>query len=281
MKRHPHWLKTELGGGESYAKVKKNLKKYKLNTVCESAACPNLGECWNRGTATFMILGDLCTRNCRFCNVAKGSPGEPDPDEPENTALAAEALGLNYVVVTSVTRDDLDDGGARHFAETVKRIRKHLPDAGIETLIPDFMGKTESFRIILEEPPDVLNHNVETVPRLYPIVRPEADYSRSLNVLRFFYNHGLKVKSGLMLGMGESISEILEVFQDLHSTGCRMLTLGQYLQPSKKHLPLHRYVTPDEFDELKQKALNMGFRHVESGPLVRSSYHADLYGRSD
>ncbi|MBW1722154.1 MAG: lipoyl synthase, partial [Deltaproteobacteria bacterium] len=278
--RKPPWLKRKIPSGAVYQKVRNTLKGGCLHTVCEEALCPNLGECFMSGTATFMILGDRCTRNCRFCAVRQGPLGPPDPGEAERVARAVEDLGLEYVVITSVTRDDVPDGGAGVFADTIRAIRNRKPGVKIEVLIPDFQGDWEALRSVVEAGPDVLNHNLETVPRLYPSVRPQAVYQRSLDLLRVSreLDGNLPTKSGLMLGLGESAHELKETLRDLLDSGCRMLTLGQYLRPSKEHLPIDRYVPPEEFEEWRLTALDMGFEEVAAGPLVRSSYHAkDLY----
>ncbi|MCD6452143.1 MAG: lipoyl synthase [Acidobacteria bacterium] len=277
-RRHPDWLKVRFPSGEEYRRVKLLLRRLHLHTVCESARCPNIGECFNRGVATFMILGDVCTRNCRFCNVEKGVPLPLDPEEPKRVAEAVVKLNLRYAVITSVTRDDLPDGGAGFFAETIKMIRKYSPSTRVEVLIPDFKGDPEALETVLSASPDVLNHNLETVRRLYPEVRPQADYERSLAVLKRAKEHvpSLLTKSGLMVGLGEDISEIKEAMADLRETGCDLLTLGQYLQPTPSHLPIARYYHPDEFRKLAREGMEMGFLHVEAGPLVRSSYRADL-----
>jgi len=280
FERKPPWLKVKLPGGSSFVKVKGLIEKKHLSTVCESAHCPNIGECWSRQTATFMILGDQCTRNCSFCAVSKGLPQPLDADEPRRVAEAVEALDLQYVVVTSVTRDDLDDGGAAHFVRTVQEIRSVRPQCKIELLIPDFQGSRSAMNQIIDIQPDILNHNIETIPRLYPTVRPQADYQRSLIVLNSAHQGGLVSKSGLMVGLGETTDEIFQVMGDLLDHNCRRLTIGQYLQPSRAHLPVVRYVKPEEFEYYKVKGREMGFRHVESGPLVRSSYHADEQARA-
>lgn len=257
-------------------KVKELLDQLGLNTVCQNAHCPNLGECFSRGTATFMIMGDVCTRNCGFCAVEKGGSGPLDPGEPVRVARAAKELGLSHVVVTSVTRDDLPDGGANHFVETIHAIRQVLPSAKVEVLIPDFKGSLRDLKRVVEARPDVLNHNLETVPRLYPWVRPQADYSRSLEVLGAAkrFDEAIITKSGLMLGLSEEKVEVLDTMEDLRSVGCDLLTLGQYLAPSEDHLPVARFVPPEEFQELKLKGEKMGFLGVASAPLVRSSYRA-------
>lgn len=274
--RKPGWLKVRLPGGNNFIQVRELVKGTNLHTVCESAHCPNIGECWSRRTATFMILGDTCTRNCRFCAVTHAAVVPPDPDEPRRVAVAVQRLGLNYAVITSVTRDDLEDGGAVFFAETIRQIRALCPQCKVEVLIPDFLGSEKSLRTVLDAQPDVLNHNIETVPRLFPQARPQASYHRSLHLLEQAFQMGARCKSGLMVGLGESVHEIIDVMHDLLNHHCTMLTIGQYLQPSKKHLPVQRYLAPKEFGDLKRKGLEMGFDHLEAGPLVRSSYHADL-----
>ncbi|MDZ7372173.1 MAG: lipoyl synthase [candidate division KSB1 bacterium] len=271
----PHWLKIRLPGGEHYTQVKSLVSRHGLHTVCQSAQCPNLGECWSRGTATMMILGNVCTRNCRFCAVESGRPLPPDADEPRRVAEAVAALSLRYAVITSVTRDDLPDGGAEQFAAVIREIRLRNPECLVEVLIPDFKGDEQALNKVFSARPDVLNHNLETVPRLYPQVRPQADYGRSLAVLQKAAAAGLRTKSGLMVGLGETLQEVIDVLQDLYAAGCRMVTVGQYLQPSKSHLPVERYVSPQEFDEIARVARQIGFEHAECGPLVRSSYHAE------
>ena len=272
----PEWLKARPPLGENYRNLKTLARGLGLHTVCESAQCPNIGECWNHRTATFMLLGDVCTRRCGFCAVPKGRPGPIDLDEPRRVAEAVAALGLKHAVVTSVNRDDDNLGGARIFAETIREIRAVVPDCSVEVLIPDFQGLEEALRIVLAARPDILNHNTETVPRLYPAVRSGARYLRSLsllgNVKRFVPE--MLSKSGVMVGLGESTEEVIEVFRDLAAQRVDILTVGQYLRPSRDHLPIARFYTPEEFQTLKREALAMGFRHVESGPLVRSSYHA-------
>ncbi len=253
------------------------IRERHLNTVCEDARCPNIGECWGAGTATFMILGDVCTRNCKFCAVRTGLPSEYDLDEPRRIAEAVRELGIRYAVITSVDRDDLEDGGAFIFAETIRRIRANSPAVRIEVLIPDFRGNLAALRSVIQAGPDVLAHNIETVARLYPLARAGSSYRRSLHLLRHAKSFGVKAvtKSSLMLGLGESREEVLESLQDLCSHGVDIVTLGQYLQPTRDHLAVDRYYAPQEFDELKAYALSLGFRHVEAGPLVRSSYHAE------
>lgn len=277
--RLPEWLRVERPGSSSYFETLKILRNLNLHTVCEEARCPNIGDCFGHMTATFMILGDTCTRGCRYCAVSKGKPKPVDQDEPEHLAEAVAKLGLAHIVLTSVDRDDLADGGAGHFARTVFAIKHRLPHTTVEVLIPDFRGKTELLDSILASPIDILNHNTETVPRLYAEVRGGGRYEWSMNILRWAKekNGSLRTKSGLMLGLGERYDELLDVFRDLREGGCDILTLGQYLQPSSHHRPVSRYVTPPEFDDLKRTAYAMGFLHVEAGPLVRSSYHAWEY----
>lgn len=275
--KRPDWLKVRLPSGDNYKKVYELMRKSNLNTVCEEAKCPNLAECWNRKTATFMILGDTCTRSCGFCNVKVGLPTELDLDEPRRVAESVEAMGLKHAVITSVNRDELKDGGASIFSETVRLIRQKMPDTTIEILIPDFKGETEAFEIIMQNPPDILNHNLETVKRLYHAVRPQAKYERSLELIKWFKNKGLRTKSGIMVGIGESKEEVFELIEDLYNHGCEIMTIGQYLQPTKNHLPVHRFVTLDEFKSYKEYGLKIGLKAVESSPLVRSSYHADKH----
>ncbi len=272
----PAWLRRRLPSGPAYETVRALLKGSRLHTVCQEARCPNQWECFSAGTATFLIMGPSCTRSCRFCAVEHGSVHPLDPNEPFRVAEAARQLDLTYVVITSVTRDDLSDGGARHFAETIQAVRKRMPASGIEVLIPDFQGNPDALKIVLDASPDVLNHNMETVPRLYPLVRPEAVYKRSLSLIHQTGTAGprIQTKSGLMLGMGETPDEVRQVLKDLWQAGCRILTLGQYLQPSSDQLPVERFIPPDEFDAWKTDALAMGFSQVASGPFVRSSYHA-------
>jgi len=272
----PEWLKAKAPVGENFHNLKKLARGLGLHTVCESAQCPNIGECWNHRTATFMLLGDICTRRCGFCAVPKGKPGPIDSDEPRRVAEAVATLGLKHAVVTSVNRDDDNLGGARIFAETIRQIRQLSPGCRVEVLIPDFQGLGEALKIVLEALPDVLNHNTETVPRLYRVVRSGARYERTLQLLENAkkLSPGMVTKSGVMVGLGETITELVDVFRDLGSRGVDILTVGQYLRPSRDHLPIARFYTPDEFGYLKQEALRFGFRHVESGPLVRSSYHA-------
>ncbi|MCS7286377.1 MAG: lipoyl synthase [Anaerolineae bacterium] len=271
--REAPWLRAKAPQGDNVERLASLLEELNLHTVCQEALCPNIAECWGRGTATFMILGDICTRGCRFCSVKTGEPLPPDPHEPERVAEAARRLGLNHVVITSVTRDDLPDGGASHFAETIRAVKKHLPGARVEVLIPDFGGSLKALDRVLEANPDILNHNVETVPRLYPHVRPRADYRRSLGILALASRGGLTTKSGLMVGLGETRGEVLEVMADLRRAGCQILTIGQYLQPISHKLPVAEYIHPAEFEWYRQVGEEMGFKAVISGPLVRSSYY--------
>jgi lipoyl synthase len=273
----PKWLRAPAPVGSNYRELKYLVERLKLHTVCESAACPNVGECWNRRTATFMILGNVCTRRCGFCAVQKGAPLEVDLDEPNRVAEACELLGLKYAVITSVNRDDRKDGGAELFALTIRAIRRRIPACKVEVLVPDFQGSHAAMETVMNAHPDVLNHNTETVPRLYRQVRLGARYERSLEMLRYAkqIRPYVPTKSGLMLGLGETRDEVLKVMRDLCDHHVDILTLGQYLRPSAKHLPILRYVPQDEFDDFKRAGLKMGFAHVEAGPLVRSSYHAD------
>lgn len=273
----PEWLRAPAPVGENYRELKALITGLKLHTVCESAACPNVGECWNRRTATFMILGNVCTRRCGFCAVQKGAPLPVDYDEPRRVAEACFAMGLKYAVVTSVNRDDRKDGGAELFRLTIDAIRERISGCKVEVLVPDFQGSRAAMEIVMNRPPDVLNHNTETVPRLYRQVRLGARYERSLEMLSYAksLSRATPVKSGLMLGIGETMDEVVEVMRDLRANQVDILTLGQYLRPSAKHLPIVRYVAPAEFASLKEEGRRMGFAHVEAGPLVRSSYHAD------
>jgi lipoic acid synthetase len=276
--RRPPWLRVRLaGGGENYAAVRTLMRGQSLHTICEEAHCPNIGECWERRTATFLILGDICTRGCRFCAVTKGKPTGLDWGEPDRLAQAVETMRLRYVVVTSVDRDDLPDGGAGVFALTIERIRARKPDCGIEVLVPDFQGKHEAVAAVMAARPTVFNHNLETVPRLYRRVRPGSRYPRSLDVLRYAkeLDGAVLTKTGLMVGLGETWDELIQVMADARQNNVDLLTIGQYLRPSADHLPIERYYTPQEFAALRAEGLRLGFRHVESGPLVRSSYHAD------
>jgi lipoic acid synthetase len=272
----PAWLRIRAPGGDNYTELKRLMRTLDLHTVCESAACPNLGECWGRRTATFMILGNVCTRRCGFCAVQKGAPLPVDYDEPRRVAEACAALGLKFAVITSVNRDDRKDGGAELFALTIRAIRERIPGCGVEVLVPDFQGSRAAMDVVLEAAPDVLNHNTETVPRLYRQVRLGARYQRSLDMLAYARRAGggIPTKSGLMLGLGETAEEVHAVLCDLRAAEVDILTLGQYLRPSSSHLPVMRYVPPEEFAEWKRRGYELGFRHVESGPLVRSSYHA-------
>src|SRR3989442_3296159 len=282
----PEWLKVRAPGSPSYLRLKGLMRELNLHTVCEEAQCPNIGECWNHGTATFMILGDVCTRACSYCAVAHGRPGAVDTAEPVRVANAIRTLDLSYVVITSVDRDDVPDGGASIFAETIRQTRARLPECRIEVLIPDFQGNEAALRAVLDARPDVLNHNIETVPRLYRMARSGGKYSRSLELLDRSRRHdpSIATKTGIMVGLGEEIDEVVAVFDDLRRAGVSILTIGQYLRPSAAHAPMARYYHPDEFAELKRLALARGFVHVESGPLVRSSYHAheqaDAYEKS-
>jgi len=275
LSRHPAWLHLRAARPADIDRMEEHLCRWELATVCQSAHCPNLGECFSRGTATFMILGAVCTRMCGFCAVDKGIPQAPDPGEPERVALAAKSMGLAYVVVTSVTRDDLTGGGAEHFAKVVSCIRGHCPGTRVEVLIPDFKGSVTALKRVCDARPDMVNHNVETVRRLYPLVRPQADYRRSLDVLHYAARRGIPTKSGMMLGLGETSQEIMDVLLDLRRVGCSYVTLGQYLAPSRDHVPIARYVAPEEFERWGKTARAIGFKEVASGPLVRSSYLAE------
>jgi lipoic acid synthetase len=271
----PDWLKVRVPSGENYSRLNGIVSRHQLHTVCEEARCPNMGECWNHGTATFMILGDVCTRSCGFCAVKTGRPTELDAAEPMRVAEAVKLLGVRHAVITSVNRDELYDGGAQIFAETIRQIRATCPYTKVEVLIPDFKGEEFALDIVLDAFPDVLNHNIETVPRLYHTVRPQARYERSLQLLDRAKRRGFTTKTGMMLGIGECDDEVFDVMRDLRKVNSDILTLGQYLQPTQRHLPVDRFIHPDEFKILKDLGLRMGFRHVESGPLVRSSYHAE------
>jgi lipoyl synthase len=273
--RLPPWFKVQPKTGANYLKIRQLVKGLNLHTVCEEAQCPNIWECWNIGTATFMILGEICTRSCGFCAVTFGRPTELDWEEPSHLAEAVAVLGLGHVVVTSVNRDELENGGAEIFAASIRKIRGRSPACTVEVLIPDFQGKKEALDLVLAARPDILAHNTETVPRLHPHVRPQAKYDRSLQVLSWSKKGGLLTKTGLMLGLGETIDEVRAVMADLVALGCDILTLGQYLQPTARHLPVVRFVHPDEFARLKEEGEKMGLAHVEAGPLVRSSYHAE------
>jgi lipoic acid synthetase len=275
--KKPKWLKVQLPTGKSYRKVKDVVSNNKLHTICESGNCPNMGECWGAGTATFMILGNICTRSCGFCSVATGRPLSVDINEPENVADSIKLMGVKHAVITSVDRDDLEDGGSIIWAETVDAVRRVSPGTTMETLIPDFAGRWTNLQRIIDVAPEIVSHNLETVRRLTRKVRIQAKYDRSLEVLRRLKAGGMKVKSGIMLGLGEKEYEVLETMQDLKNNGVSILTIGQYLQPTTRHLPVQEFVTPEKFDEYKEAGLKMGFRFVESAPLVRSSYHAEKH----
>jgi lipoic acid synthetase len=274
--RKPDWLKVRAPGSPGYLRLRGLMRELGLHTVCEEAQCPNIGECWHHGTATFMIMGDVCTRACAYCNVTHGAPRALDPDEPDRLARAVETMALAYVVVTSVDRDDLADFGAGAFAATVRAIKARRPECRVEVLIPDFQGDARALGIVLDARPDVLNHNIETVPRLYRVARPGGRYPRALELLDRARRRApdIPTKTGLMVGLGETMDEVFDVLRDLREVDCQILTVGQYLRPSLAHLPMARYYTPEEFREIKRVALDLGFGHVESGPLVRSSYHA-------
>jgi lipoyl synthase len=276
MRRHPDWLKVRIGGGDNYSKLKTLLRSAKLHTICEEAKCPNIAECFGSGTAVFLILGNICTRNCRYCNVTHGTPGSLHDTEPSDIAESVKTLGLKYVVVTSVTRDDLADGGANIFYETVQAIRRVNQECTIEVLIPDFKADEAAIQKVIDAAPDVINHNIEVVEDLFPQMRPQGIYQRSLEVLKTLKtkDRTIPTKSGLMVGLGESTEQILATLHDLRAAEVDFLTIGQYLQPTRNHAPIKKYYTPEEFLELKTTALQLGFVHVESGPLVRSSYHA-------
>lgn len=273
--RKPSWLKMKMPGGDGYGKLRKLVEDHRLHTVCQSAKCPNLGECWDAGTATLMILGDICTRSCGFCHIATGKPTELDLDEPQRVGDAVRIMNLGHVVITSVNRDELPDGGAGVWAETIRQIRLQSPRTSVEVLIPDFCGDWDALGKVLEQKPDILNHNIESVPRMYRVVRPQAKYHRSLKLLQIAKDAGFVTKTGMMLGIGEEVHEIDSVIDDLVAIRCDILTLGQYLQPTQKHLPVDRWVTPAEFAEWKVRGEARGIGHVESGPMVRSSYHAE------
>lgn len=275
--KKPNWLKVKLPTGENYRKVRQLVDHYKLHTICESGNCPNMGECWGEGTATFMILGNTCTRSCSFCAVATGRNADYDKQEPQRVAEAIKLMGVKHAVLTSVNRDELPDKGAWVWAETIRKVKELNPDTTMETLIPDFMSKWELLYQVIDEKPEVVSHNMETVKRLYRKVRPQAKYERSLEQIQKTKERGRRTKSGIMLGLGETQEEVLEAMQDLVNHGCDVLTLGQYLQPTKMHLAIERFITPDEFDYYREAGMNMGFKYVESGPLVRSSYHAERH----
>jgi lipoic acid synthetase len=282
--RKPSWIRARSPFHPNVKKLKAVLREQKLHTVCEEAACPNLGECFGKGTATFMIMGDICTRRCPFCDVGHGRPDPLDANEPQHLAETIKAMGLSYVVITSVDRDDLRDGGAAHFVECIEMTRQLNPETEIEILVPDFRGRMDvALELMNRAPPDVFNHNLETIPRLYKQCRPGSDYQWSLDLLKRFkeYHPAVKTKSGLMLGLGENMDEVIEVMKDMRAHNVEMLTLGQYLQPSQHHLPVARYVEPEEFDDLYKTGMALGFKHVASGPMVRSSYHADLQAHGE
>ncbi len=272
--RKPDWLRVKLPNGENYRRVRGIVNEHKLHTICQSGNCPNMGECWGAGTATFMILGNICTRSCGFCNVATGRPAPADPFEPARVSRSVELMGVKHCVITSVDRDDLPDGGSDIWARTIRSVRRRSPSTKLETLIPDFKGEWNNLEVVLNERPEVLSHNVETVRRLTRKVRIQAKYDRSLEVLLRAKKAGLRTKSGIMLGLGEKDHEVMETLDDLRSVGCDVVTMGQYLQPTRKHLPVEEYVHPDRFARFKEEGLKRGFMFVESGPLVRSSYHA-------
>ncbi len=273
--KKPDWLKIKLGGNDNFSQTKNIVESHNLHTICSSGRCPNMGECWGRGTATFMIGGDICTRSCKFCNTKTGKPLSLDPREPQNVAESIRLMKLKHAVVTSVDRDDLPDQGAAHWVETINKIKELNPETTLEVLIPDFRGNTDLIDMVCKAAPNVISHNMETVKRLTPLVRSAAKYDTSLLVLNRIAQNGLKAKSGMMVGLGETIEEIHELMDDLLAANCSVLTIGQYLQPSRKHLPVAAYLHPDQFKELKETALKKGFAYVESGPLVRSSYHAE------
>ncbi len=276
-RRLPPWLRMERASGENYTMVKSLVESHRLHTICTSGNCPNIGECWNAGTATLMILGDICTRSCKFCGTRSGRPLPPDNGEPERVAQAVRTMHLNHCVITSVDRDDLPDGGAAHWAETIRMIKEVNPGVTIETLIPDFMGRTDHLDMVIDAGPEVISHNIETVKRLTPQIRSVAKYEVSLAVLRHISSRGVRTKSGLMLGLGENEEEVIEALYDLYDAGCTIVTIGQYLAPSLDHIPVAEYVTPEKFDQYRHKAEEIGFEFVESSPLVRSSFHAEKH----
>ncbi len=273
--RLPSWFKVNAKTGSDYLDIKQTMERLKLHTICEEARCPNRWECWNARTATFLILGDICTRRCHYCSVETGRPQSVDHEEPGRVAEAIQALGLRHAVITSVNRDELPDGGASVFADTIRQTRRLNPTCTIEVLIPDFEGHEEALATVCAEKPEILNHNIETVRRLFPSIRPQGKYQRSIDLLARAKQHGMKTKSGLILGIGETLDEAREVMRDLRAVDCDIITIGQYLQPTREHLPVARFYDPSEFALLKEEGLAMGFTHVESGPLVRSSYHAE------
>jgi lipoyl synthase len=272
--RLPSWFKVKIRQGPDYKDIRSTMDRLGLHTICEEARCPNVWECWNARTATFLILGDICTRRCHYCAVTTGRPLALDQGEPLRVAQAVQALGLRHVVITSVNRDELEDGGAEVFAETIRQIRHVIATCTIEVLIPDFEGNSKALQVIVKVEPDIINHNIETIRRLFPSIRPQGKYDRSLELLERAKRLGAHTKSGLIVGMGETIDEVRDVMRDLRAAGCDIMTIGQYLQPTKQHLPVDRFYHPDEFAGLKEEGLALGFSHVESGPLVRSSYHA-------
>ena len=279
FRRKPEWLKIKLPRGFKASQVVEMLNERHIHTICSSGMCPNRAECWGNGTATFMLCGAVCTRNCRFCNVTGGTPGPLDPQEIEDIVRSVKELKLKHVVITSVTRDDLPDGGARHWAAMIRRLHEECPGVTMEVLIPDMQGRTDLLDIILDEHPDVISHNLETVRRLTPEVRRVATYDRSLQVLEYLARKGANTKSGIMLGLGETEEEVLQAMDDLRAVGCRIMTIGQYLQPSKLHYPVQDYIHPDKFEEYRLKGIEKGFAHIESAPMVRSSYHAEKHVR--
>ncbi|MGB9772233.1 MAG: lipoyl synthase [Candidatus Kapaibacteriota bacterium] len=279
LQRRPEWLKVRAPGGETFSNLRRMMRAKTLHTVCEEAHCPNIGECWGRGTATFLILGDTCTRSCGFCAIKTGRPNPVDPEEPLKVAIAVQQMGISHVVITSVNRDELPDQGSTIWAKTILEVRRLNPNVSIEVLIPDFKGDTDCLQRVLDAKPNILNHNVETVPHLYRLVRPQAKYERSLKVLQFAKEKGFVTKTGIMVGIGETFDEVVEVMKDLREIGVDIFTVGQYLQPTPKHLPVDRFVTPEEFKQYRLIGIQLGFRHVESGPLVRSSYHAESHVR--
>ncbi|KYK26508.1 lipoyl synthase [Thermoplasmatales archaeon SG8-52-1] len=277
MRRHPDWLKVKIGGGKNFVKMKSLLRNAKLHTICEEAKCPNIAECFGNRTAVFLILGDICTRNCKYCNVKHGAPDQINSNEPKEVAESVKELGLGYVVITSVTRDDLDDGGGSFFHKTIKEVKKINKNCKLEVLIPDFNGNFGSLKNVVNAKPDVINHNIEVVQDLFPEIRPEGNYKISIQLLKNIkdINKNIKSKSGFMIGLGENKDQILKTMIDLRNANVDFLTIGQYLQPTKNHAEIKKYYTPKEFEELKNIAIDLGFKHVESGPLVRSSYHAE------
>ena len=278
-RRLPSWLRMERASGESYTMVKSLVESHRLHTICTSGNCPNIGECWNAGTATLMILGDICTRSCKFCGTKSGRPLPPDPGEPARVAQAVKTMHLKHCVITSVDRDDLPDSGSAHWAETIRRIKEVNPEVTIETLIPDFRANTNDIDRVIDAGPEVISHNIETVRRLTPLIRSVAKYDVSLSVLSHIASRGVRTKSGIMLGLGEREEEVNEALNDLYATGCRIVTIGQYLAPSLEHMPVVEYVTPEKFEEYRRKGLEIGFDFMESSPLVRSSFHAEKHVR--